>query len=158
MAKVEINRDFLDLLSAFNAHDVRYLVVGGIAYSAHVEPRYTKDLDVWIDSTPDNALRAWNALAKFGAPLRDVTPQDLATPGVVYQVGVPPRRVDVLTSLLAVTFAEAWPQRLQTEYDGVPVSVIGRDDLIRNKRAVGRQRDKDDVRRLERRPPDKPTQ
>ena len=87
---MEINRDFLDLLSAFNAHEVRYLVVGGIAYSTHVEPRTTKDLDLWIDATPDNAARAWKALASFGAPLQDLTPEDLATPGLVYQVGVPP--------------------------------------------------------------------
>src|SRR5688572_136489 len=112
MADVEINRDFLDLLREFDAHEVRYLVVVGIAYSTYAEPRYTKDLDVWIDATADNARRAWNALAAFGAPLLELTPQDLATPGVCYQVGVAPRRIDVMNALSGVMFDEAWPNRV----------------------------------------------
>lgn len=151
MGEPELTRDFLDLLSAFNVHDVRYLVVGGIAYSTHVEPRFTKDLDVWIDVTPENAKRAWKALAAFGAPLRDLTPQDLATPGVLYQVGVPPGRIDVLTKLEGVSFDDAWRNRVQVHYESVPSSVIGVDELIANKRAVGRPQDKQDVRNLERR-------
>jgi hypothetical protein len=153
---VQINEDFRDLLRAFDDHDVRYLIVGGYAYAVHVEPRYTKDLDIWIDPEPENAARAWKALAAFGAPLADLTPGDLATPGTVYQLGVEPRRVDILNHLDAVTFAEAWPRRIATEYGGVPAQVIGADDLFRNKSAAGRPRDIADIRAIERRRQRKP--
>lgn len=148
MADLALNPDFLELLREFGAHEVRYMVVGGIAFSAHAVPRYTKDLDVWIDAAPDNAVRAWNALAKFGAPLRELTPADLATPGTYYQVGVPPRRIDVLNQLVGVSFEEAWPRRVEVEYGGIEVHVIGREDLIRNKRASNRPSDRQDLRKL----------
>jgi hypothetical protein len=150
MADVTLNPDFLDLLRAFNAHEVRYLVVGGVAFSTHVKPRNTKDLDVWVDANPQNGERVWQALARFGAPLRGVTAADFSSPGVVYQVGVPPRRVDVLTRIEGVEFAHAWPGRLDLEYGGVPVHVIGAAELLVNKRAVGRPRDLLDAKDLER--------
>jgi hypothetical protein len=145
-----INQDFLDLLSAFNARDVRYLIVGGIAYSTHVELRYTKDLDVWIDATPENAACVWRALADFGAPLQALRVEDFLVPGTVYQIGVPPRRIDVRTRVTGLTFDEAWPNRIPVEYAGVRVDVLGIADLIRNKHAVGRPQDVVDVERLER--------
>lgn len=132
MAEAEINRDFLDLLREFNVHEVRFLIVGG------------------LDASPGNARRAWNALAAFGAPLRELTPEDLATPGVCYQVGVAPRRIDVLNVLSGISFDEAWPRRVRVEYGGVPAHVIGRADLIRNKRALDRPQDRLDVQELER--------
>jgi hypothetical protein len=146
-----VNRDFLDLLSAFNDREVRYLVVGGVAYSTYVEPRHTKDLDVWIDATPENAKRVWNALGEFGAPLEDLKLADLSTPGVVYQIGLPPRRIDVLTRVTGLAFDEAWPNRTRVEYVGVPVHVSGAADLARNKRSVGRPQDLLDAEQLERR-------
>ncbi|MDX2194326.1 MAG: hypothetical protein NW201_13305 [Gemmatimonadales bacterium] len=107
--------------------------------------------DDWIDHAPDNALRAWAALAAFGAPLADlgVTPGDLGTPGVVVQIGLPPARIDVLTAISGVpTFAEAWPDRLERDVRGVRVPFLGRNALLRNKRAAGRRQDLADIEAL----------
>lgn len=150
MVECRTNPEFLELLSAFAVHEVRYLVVGGVAYSTHVKPRFADSLEVWVDANPLNGERVWRGLAQFGAPLRGVTPTDFSSPGVVYQVGVPPRRVDVLTRIEGVEFAHAWPGRLDLEYGGVPVHVIGAAELLVNKRAVGRPRDLLDAKDLER--------
>lgn len=115
-----INPDFRDLFSAFNAREVRYLVVGGYAVTFHARPRFTKDLDVWIDPEPGDAGRAWNALADFGAPLTEVSKGDLATPGMVLQIGVPPNRIDVLTTCDGLEFDAAWSRRVIGEYGAVP--------------------------------------
>jgi hypothetical protein len=145
-----INPDFRDLFSAFGAHDVRFLVVGAYAVTFHSRPRFTKDLDVWIDPEPRNAERAWRALAAFGAPLSGVKPEDFTRPEAVYQIGIAPNRIDVLTSITAVDFAMAWSRRVPSEYGGAPIHVLGREDLIANKRAVGRPRDLEDAAELER--------
>jgi hypothetical protein len=102
-----MNSDFRDLFAALNAVGARYLVVGGYALALHAEPRFTKGLDIWIDRTPENAQMVWNALAAFGAPVTKVSPSDLASPDLVYQLGVPPSRVDILTSIDGVDFASA---------------------------------------------------
>lgn len=143
------SRDFRDLLAAFNAHRVEYLVVGAHALAAHGHVRATKDLDVWIRADPKNAARAIEALRDFGAPLHDLTESDLSTPGVVFQIGVPPLRIDVLTSIDGVTFEEAWPARMRTEFDDLPVCVLSRTHTIQNKRAAGRTQDLADIERLE---------
>ncbi|MBL8804105.1 MAG: hypothetical protein JNN27_19025 [Planctomycetes bacterium] len=137
-------------MRAFAVHEVRYLVVGGVAYSTHVKPRFADSLEVWVDANPLNGERVWRGLAQFGAPLRGVTPTDFSRPGVVYQVGVPPRRVDVLTRIEGVEFVHAWRERLELQYAGVPVHVIGAAELLVNKRAVGRPRDLLDAKDLER--------
>jgi hypothetical protein len=143
------SRDFRDLLAAFNAHRVDYLVVGAHALAAHGHVRATKDLDVWIRAEPTNAVRAIDALRDFGAPLHDLTEADLSTPGVVFQIGVPPLRIDVLTAIDGVTFEEAWPARMRTEFDALPVFVLSRKHTIQNKRAAGRTQDLADIERLE---------
>ena len=144
------NPDFRDLLSAFSSAEVRYLVVGGYAVTFHARPRYTKDLDVWIDPSPENAARAWRALAAFGAPLSEVSIEDLATPQMVLQIGVAPNRIDVITSCQGLDFAAAWARRVPSEYGGVPVAFLAREDLIANKRSVGRPQDLLDAEELER--------
>src|SRR5438128_4264223 len=106
-----MNQDFIDLLRTFADAEVRFLVVGAYALALHGRPRATGDLDVWVEATPDNARRVLRALAEFGAPLNDVSEADLATPGVVYQIGVQPGRIDILTDLTGITFAEAWLDR-----------------------------------------------
>ena len=106
-----MNQDFVDLLRAFVDHEVRFLVVGAYALGVHGRPRATGDRDVWVDATPENAIRVMDALAWFGAPLEQVTADDFSRPGIVFQMGVPPRRIDVLTALSGLTFAEAWPTR-----------------------------------------------
>ncbi len=107
-------------------------------------------LDIWVEPTPDNADRVYKALQRFGAPLHDLTVRDLQTADVVFQIGLPPRRIDILTSITAVTFEEAWPDRVETTYADVRFAVIGREALLKNKRALGRPRDLADVDLLER--------
>jgi hypothetical protein len=139
--------DFKELLSAFNAHSVKYLLVGGYAYGVHAEPRATKDLDIFIRADPQNSLAVFQALADFGAPLAGFSPADFNDEAEsIFQMGVPPYRIDILQKIEAVTFDEAWETRIETLIDDeVPVPVISSDLLIRNKLAVGRPRDLLDV-------------
>jgi len=140
-----MNPDFVDLLRAFAAADVRFLVVGAYALAHHGRPRATGDLDVWVDPTPTNAPRIMRALAAFGAPLHDVAEDDFARPGIVFQIGVPPRRIDILTELTDVSFDEAWPDRESGRFGDLVVDFIGREAFVRNKRATGRPRDLADL-------------
>src|SRR5262245_26653904 len=146
------NRDFRDLLAAFSAHSVRFLIVGGYAVTFHARPRFTKDLDVWVDPSSDNATRVKSALLAFGAPLQahGVTERDFTVPGTIYQIGVPPNRVDILTAVEGLAFAPCWERRVAARFGDVDVSYLSRADLIANKKAVGRPQDLEDVRELER--------
>lgn len=144
-----MNQDFIDLLNACVAADVRFLVVGAYALAVHGRPRATGDLDLWVEPSPENARRVMRALAAFGAPLTQVSEQDFMTPGVVYQIGIAPGRVDILTELSGLTFAEAWAGRVRRPFGGVEVDVIGRDAFVKNKRATGRPRDLADIHDLE---------
>ena len=143
-----MNPDFLDLLRAFSAADVRFLIVGAYALALHGRPRATGDLDIWIDPTAENARRVMRALAEFGAPLGGVVEADFAAPGVTYQIGVVPGRIDILTELTGITFAEAWPDRLRRPFGDIDVDFIGRDAFIRNKKATGRPKDLGDIEGL----------
>ncbi len=143
-----MNPDFVDLLRAFAAADVRYLVVGAYAVSLHSRPRGTGDLDLWIEPTRDNATRVLAALKEFGAPTANLTAADLTASDSVVQIGVAPRRIDLLTTLTGVAFAEAWPDRVEGSIGGVACPVIGREALVRNKRALGRPRDLADLEML----------
>lgn len=146
-----MNQDFHDLLSALCEAGARFLVVGAYAVSFHAEPRATGDLDLWVEPSPENATKVLAALRAFGAPLHDLTTEDLARPDVVFQIGVPPRRIDLLTSITGVTFDDAWDSRAEVTYGDVRCFVIGRDALIRNKTALGRPKDLIDVDLLRRR-------
>lgn len=137
------------MLSALTAESAEFLVVGAYALAAHGSPRATGDLDCWIRPTPENAERVFRALATFGAPLDQVSRDDLLAPGRIIQIGVAPARVDIMTSIDGVEFDEAWPNRLVVPVDGIDVPLIGRAELIRNKRATGRPRDLADVAQLE---------
>lgn len=143
------NRDFSDLFSEFAAHDVRYLVVGAYAVAHYAIPRFTKDIDVWVGATPENAIRVWRALASYGAPMAEISPDTFETPGQVFQIGVTTTRIDVLTSVAALDFEDCWPRRTRGTYGDVEVFYVSRDDLLRNKRSVARPRDLQDVRVLE---------
>jgi hypothetical protein len=131
-----MNPDFVDLLRAFAAAEVRFLIVGAYALALHGRPRATGDLDVWVDATPDNAPRVMRGLAAFGAPLEDIRETDFTRPGVTYQIGVPPGRIDILTELTGLTFEEAWVGRLRRPFGDIEVDFIGRAAFIRNKRAT----------------------
>ena len=144
-----VNPDFLDLLRELGAADARFLVVGGYAVSFHARPRATGDLDLWVEPDAGNAPRVLAALRAFGAPLEDLSEADPTAADTVYQMGLPPRRIDLLTSLTGVSFAEAWEGRVLLELEGVRIPFIGKDALIRNKRALGRPRDLADLEALE---------
>ena len=144
-----MNQDFIDLLKAFADADVRFLVVGAYALAVHGRPRATGDLDLWVEPSEENGSRVVQALAAFGAPLSDVSIADFSTPGVVYQIGVAPGRVDILTELTGLTFPEAWSGRARRLFGNVEVDFIGRDAFVKNKRATGRARDLADIEGLE---------
>ena len=143
-----INRDFSDIFGEFNAVGARYLLVGGYAVGIHGVPRFTKDLDIWVDPTLTNAARVYSALAAFGAPLSGVAVEDFATEGVFFQIGQPPNRIDIITAIDGVVFKTAWAGRVVAEYGGERIYVIGRRHLIQNKQASGRTQDLADVRML----------
>mgnify|MGYP003390196866 CR=1 FL=1 len=147
-----LNPDYRDMLSILNDEGVEYLVVGAHALAAHGYPRATGDIDLWVRCSEENAKRVWQALRRFGAPLQDLTLVDLVTPDIVFQIGIEPRRIDLLTSIEAVTFEEAWPRRKSIVVDEIPISVIGRDDLLRNKKNTGRTKDLADAEWLESHP------
>ena len=146
-----MNDDFLDLLRVFRDGRVRFLVVGAHAMSVHGTPRATGDLDVWVDANTANAGRVWQALLSFGAPLDalGVVLEDFAVEGNVVQLGVPPRRIDLLTSIDGVCFAEAWERRFVTDVSSCSVAFLSYGDLLRNKRATARPKDLLDVAMLE---------
>ena len=144
-----MNPDFAALLRAFNVNRVRYIVVGAYAFSFHAFARATKDLDLWVDPTPGNARRVMKSLRDFGAALRGATEDDFARPGTIFQMGVPPRRIDLITELSGLEFDAAWRRRKRGDWEGLRVSFLDRESLIRNKRAVGRPQDLVDVDELE---------
>jgi hypothetical protein len=143
-----MHQDFLDLLRAFTDHNVRFLIVGAYALGVHGRPRATGDLDVWVDPTPENAEHVMTALRQFGAPMGDVDAADFSRPGIVFQMGLAPLRIDVLTALTGLTFAEAWPERTRASFGPIDVDVIGRASFLKNKRATGRARDLGDIEAL----------
>jgi predicted nucleotidyltransferase len=147
---VKINSDFRDLLQNLNAAGVRYLIVGGYAVMVHTEPRYTKDLDIWIQADETNAHRLFAALAQFGAPMQDYTPADFTEPETFFQIGIDPVRIDILTSIGGVDFAPAWERRVEIDFGGVSAPVLSRQDLIAVKLASGRPQDRKDARQLQR--------
>jgi hypothetical protein len=142
------NQDFKDLLVEFNARKVEYLLVGAHALAAHGHVRATQDLDVWVRPDRENAKRVIAALRAFGAPLHDLTEQDLSRPGLIFQIGVEPIRIDVLTVIDGVEFAEAWAERIASKFAGEPVAVLSREHLIKNKLAAARTQDLADVEKL----------
>ncbi len=139
--KTLLNPDYRDILSAFTVENVEYLLVGAYALAAHGFVRATGDIDLWTRPSEENAERVIRALARFGAPLSEVSVADFTEPGIVFQLGVAPRRIDILTMIDGVSFEEAWQERKQIEVDGLPVPVISRSHLAKNKESVGRPQD-----------------
>jgi hypothetical protein len=146
---MSFHQDLIDLFSELCAAEARFLVVGAHAVIHHTVPRYTKDMDVWVEPSRENAQRVFTALARFGAPLGGLSAAELERPGVIFQMGQPPARVDILTGIEALTFAACWERRVPTTFGGVPIYVLHIDDLIANKRAVARPQDLVDLDWLE---------
>jgi len=145
--------DFRELLSLFRDYEIRYLVVGGYAVMKYTEPRYTKDLDLWISTDRQNAEMVFAALKAFGAPLKDLTADDFTQDGCFYQVGKPPFRLDIMISIPGVQFESAWQCREVVDLEGLVVPFIARADLIHSKKVSGRPQDLIDVENLEKAEP-----
>jgi hypothetical protein len=136
-------------LKLFNANKVKYLIVGGVAFIFHAEPRYTKDLDIWVKPDQENAAAIYKSLREFGAPLAGVAEEDFANSELFYQMGRPPGRVDILMSIIGMDFDTAWAQRVEATVEDIQVPFVSKDDLISSKLAAGRPQDLNDVRTLQ---------
>jgi hypothetical protein len=136
-----MNRDFVEMLSALSAAGAKFIIVGAHALAALGAPRATGDLDIWIQATPDNVTRVLVALRAFGAPLSDLTERDLCAPDTVFQIGLPPSRIDILTGISGVAFDGAWDRRNEVSVGDLRVGTLGRADFIANKKACGRPKD-----------------
>lgn len=147
---MEVQPDFKELLKLLNAHAVEYVIVGGYALAFHGVPRYTGDIDILINPTVSNSERIWAALDEFGFGSVGLSAKDFQQPDKVIQLGVPPVRVDLITSITGVSIEEALTNSVDGKYGDVPVRFIGRDQFITNKRATGRLKDKSDLAALAR--------
>lgn len=144
-----LNDDYKDMLRALSTEGVEYLLVGAYAMAAHGYPRATMDIDLWVNPSPGNAAAVLRALTRFGAPQHDITAQDLQRDDMVFQIGVAPRRIDIITGATGLHFTRAQRRATSVIIDDLQVPVLSLDDLITNKRATGRSRDLADAEALE---------
>jgi predicted nucleotidyltransferase len=144
-----LNEDYRDILHALSDEKVKFILVGAYALAAHGYPRATMDIDIWIMPSPDNAEAVLRALRNFGAPLHNITRKDLEEDGTVFQIGVAPRRIDILTAATGLTFENTYQNAVLVNIDGIDVHILSIDDLITNKRATGRTKDLADAEALE---------
>ena len=145
-----LNSDYSDMLRILSEEGVKFILVGGYALSAHGYPRTTLDIDLWVLASPENASAIIRALKAFGAPLTDVTAADFEKEGTIFQIGVAPCRIDIITAIDGVRFEEAYPRALAKTWEGIDVRILSLQDLLANKRASGRLKDLADVQLLER--------
>lgn len=143
-----INEDYKDLFHQLNCVRVRYLVIGAYAVIFYTEPRYTKDIDIWVEPTQSNAKKVYLALQQFGAPVKQLTIDDLTNPEMVYQVGVEPNRIDIMMGIGGIPFARAWKNKHETDYGGEKVYMLSLEDLIQAKEIAGRSHDRQDLKIL----------
>ena len=150
------NPHYNELLQCLNEFEVRYLIVGGYAIMKYTEPRFTKDLDVWVENSADNSVRVFEALKKFGAPLEadEITSETFARQDLTYQIGIAPVRIDILTGITGVEFGAAWEGRVPGSVFGVPVHFISLRELIANKQATGRSSDIEQLEHIRKMQPD----
>jgi hypothetical protein len=145
-----LSKDLREFIECLNSSKAEYLIVGALAVSWHGFPRYSADVDLLVRAEPSNAGRVLQAIRQFGFGSLDISIEDLAMPGKVIQLGFEPNRIDIITSITGVSFDEAWQTRVGGEIDGLPIQLIGRAALIRNKEAAGRPKDRIDVEELRR--------
>lgn len=143
-----VSQDYEDLFKILNAHKIKYLIVGAHAVMFYTEPRFTKDMDVWIPAGLNDADLVYKALKNFGAPLKNVKPGDFKDPKTIFQIGVAPVRIDVLTNIQGILVSNAWKNKIRSRYGKTPVYILGRYDLIKTKKAAGRPQDKLDLDKL----------
>jgi predicted nucleotidyltransferase len=148
-----LNSDYKDMLQVLLDNGVKFLLVGAYAMGAHGYPRATGDIDIWVEPSVENSGRVYRSMAAFGAPLHEIDETTFAKPAVVFQIGIAPRRIDIITGISGVEFDEAYQQRQVVEIEGMPVPILSLKDLVRNKRATGRDKDRLDADRLEKKSP-----
>lgn len=146
--EMAVHQDFEDMLRCLNEEKAKYLIVGAHAVSFYTEPRYTKDIDIWIDPAPENAKRVYSALRKFGAPLADLDVGDLSDTDKIYQLGIAPVRIDIMMGPGGIDFSTAWKKRKTTTFGKEKVYIIGIEDLIKLKKTASRPQDKIDLKKL----------
>jgi len=144
-----LNQNFREFVGLLNEHEVRYLIVGGHAVAAHGHPRYTDDLDVWVECTPENAHLLVHVLDDFGFSSLGLTENDFSEPDNIIQLGYPPQRNDIVTGLSGVSFKECYPVRERFQHNGLTLAIIGLECLRKNKKAVDRHQDLGDLENLE---------
>jgi len=144
-----LNEDYKDMLRSLFEEKVRFLLVGAYALAAHGYPRATMDIDIWVMPSPENADAVLRALSRFGAPLENLTKGDLLTAGTIFQIGVAPRRIDIITAASGLEFEPAYRNSIPVTIEGIEVRIPSIDDLIQNKKATGRTKDLADVEALE---------
>ena len=145
---MDISSDYRDLFKTLNRHKVRYLVIGAYAVTFYTEPRYTKDLDLWVSNDRANAKRLHTALADFGAPLKGISAEDFINKKMIYQIGVAPVRIDILLDISGMKFDNAWKNRKRAKYGGVSISILGIKELIYSKKKTNREQDILDISKL----------
>lgn len=143
-----LNEDYREMLQILLGNDVRFLVVGAYALGAYGYPRATGDFDIWVDTSPDNSKKIYASLAQFGAPLSDISETTFTEEGIMFQIGIAPRRIDLITHIDGVDFKEAYETKKVIEVDHLRIPFISRDNLIKNKRSTGREKDKLDAEYL----------
>jgi hypothetical protein len=143
-----LTKDFKEFCELLNAHNVRYLVVGGHAVALHGYPRYTGDFDIWVSNQSENAQRVLVVLKEFGFGSLNITLSDLTDEKMVIQLGHEPNRIDLLMGISGVSFEEAWQNKLTTDYEGITLNFLSLSDLRKNKSATGRDEDKIDLKNL----------
>jgi hypothetical protein len=145
---MNLSQDLREFVELLNSRKIKYVLVGGHAVAYHGFPRFTGDVDFFIDASPENAALVASAVSDFGFAQLGLEGADFRGPETVVQLGRPPNRIDILTSVTAVSFEEAWETRVETKLDGLPVWIISKDLLLRNKLATGRPQDLADAKRL----------
>ena len=143
-----MHSDFLELLQLFEKHKVKYLLIGGYAVGVHADPRATKDLDIWVESSLQNGRNLLKALKLFGAPTENLTENDIKNPGLLYIFGIPPLRVDILNRVGKEVFKNAYKERFLIKIGKTTISVVSKEALVRMKKAAGRPQDKADLKKL----------
>ena len=140
-----VSRDYEELFKVLNAHKIKYIVVGAHAVMFYTEPRFTKDMDVWIPTDLNDGKRVYEALKTFGAPLKNIKPSDFENSTTIFQMGVAPVRIDIHTNVQGISVETAWKNKIRSRYGKVPIYILGRADLIKSKKAAGRPQDKLDL-------------
>ncbi len=146
---MELEKDYREFIQSLNENDVEYLLVGGYAVIHYGYPRLTIDMDIWINSSQDNAMKVYHSLEGFGYPMETINVNDFSTPDLIFQIGRPPVRIDILTSVEGLSFDNAFKNRIKVKDKGTEINIIGLDDLKKNKKAVGRHKDLDDLENLQ---------